>query len=82
MIELGYVINPRFKGHGFMTEALTYCIDALHKMGYKRVRCGAFSSNIASMRVMEKAGMQKIDFTEEIFYNDETHKCIYYEKSK
>ena len=78
-IELGYVINPRFKSNGFMTEALKGCIDALNKMGYKTIRCGAFSTNNASLRVMEKAGMHKIDFTEDINYNNQVYKCIYCE---
>ena len=79
-IELGYVINPKFKSNGYMTEALTSCIQTLHTIGFKTVRCGAFSTNIASIRVMKKAAMKKIAFTEEIAYNGKIHNCLYFEK--
>lgn len=79
MIELGYVINPKYKNNGYMTEVLICSIETLFKMNYQIVRCGAFSNNIASIRVMEKAHMEKIDFVEEINYNNKIHSCVYYE---
>ena len=42
------------------------------------VRCGAFSENTASIRVMEKAGMVREDFTEDIEYRGIMHHCVYY----
>ena len=42
------------------------------------VRCGAFPENTASIRVMEKAGMVREDFTEDIEYRGIMHHCVYY----
>ena len=77
-IELGYVISPKHKGNGYCTEALEKSINYLLAKGYKEIICGAFEHNIASMRVMEKAGMKRIHKTDEIEYRGQVHKCIYY----
>ena len=77
-IELGYVIHPEFHNKGYMTRALKLAISALFDLGYKRVVCGAFEQNKANQRVMEKAGMLRISFTEEIEYRGNTHVCVYY----
>ena len=79
-IELGYVIHPDFHNRGYMTRALKAAIEELFTLNYERVVCGAFEGNIASQRVMKKAGMTKIDFTEIIEYRNKQHLCVYYEK--
>ena len=78
-IELGYVINPHFKGRGYATEVLIASIKTLLDMGFKVVKTGAFLENRASFRVMEKAGMTKIDYEDEVSYNGQMHKCAYYQ---
>ena len=78
-IELGYVIHPTCWGRGYATEMLGAVIGVMAHEGFATVRTGAFSENSASMRVMEKCGMQKISLTEEIEYRGENHHCIYYE---
>ena len=78
-IELGYVINPNFKGNGYATEVLIASINALLDMGFKIVKTGAFLENKASFRVMEKAGMTKIDYEDEVSCNGLLHKCAYYQ---
>ena len=77
-IELGYVINPKFKNNGYATEALMASIKTLLDMGYNEVKTGAFIENLASFRVMEKAGMSKSDYTDQISYNGKMHTCAYY----
>lgn len=77
-IELGYVISPKYKGNGYCTEALEKSINYLLASFYKEVVCGAFEHNLASIRVMEKAGMKKIMKTDDIEYRGQVHKCIYY----
>ncbi len=77
-IELGYVIHPDFHGNGYMTQALKKAVSELRSMGFREVIAGAFEENIASIRVMEKAGMSRLDKTDFIEYRDKTHKCIYY----
>ena len=79
-IELGYVIHPECHNCGYMTRALKAAIDELFTLNYQRVVCGAFEGNKASQRVMEKAGMTKIEFTEIIEYRGKQHLCVYYEK--
>ena len=81
-IELGYVIHPDFHNRGYMTQALKAAIAELFTLNYERVVCGAFEENKASQRVMEKAGMKKIVFTEIIEYRGVSHTCVYCEKRK
>lgn len=79
-IELGYVIHPAFHGKGYMTEALQLSMEELFTLGYQKIITGAFSTNAASIRVMEKCGMTKLRKTDEIEYRGITHTCIYYSK--
>ena len=81
-IELGYVIHPDFHGRGYMTKALQLAMEELFVLGYEEVLTGAFSTNIASIRVMEKCGMAKLDKTEEIPYRGVTHTCLYYSRKQ
>ena len=53
-------------------------IEYLHMHGFSKVLTAAFECNGASLRVMEKCGMTKILYTEEITYRGQTHRCIYY----
>ena len=79
MIELGYAINPKFQNKGYCTLALNKAINILLEKGYKKIVCGAFATNSASIRVMEKVGMKKVDKTEVINYHGEDHVCVFYE---
>jgi RimJ/RimL family protein N-acetyltransferase len=79
-IELGYVIDPRFKNQGYASEVLDYSINYLFSLGYKSVKAGAFIENKASLRVIQKCNMQKLDGYEEIVYRDEKHLCENYVK--
>lgn len=79
MIELGYAINPKFQNKGYCTLALNKAINILLEKGYKKIVCGAFETNRASIRVMEKVGMKKVDKTEVINYRGKDHKCVFYE---
>ena len=81
-VELGYVVHPNHWGKGFATAALTLAIDQLFQKGCRQVLCGAFAENPASLRVMEKAGMQKIEKSDEIEYRGQTHRCVYYSIKK
>ena len=82
MIELGYVIHPKFKGNRYATEALKAAIDELFRMGFTCVRAGFFETNLASYRVMQKAGMKKIDLTDQTEYHGVVHNEIYCEICK
>ena len=78
MIELGYVIHPDYHGRGYMTEALKSAIEELIGRRYREIVTGAFEHNIASIRVMEKAGMIRMQKVDGIEYRGNRYKCIYY----
>jgi len=78
-IEIGYVIAREYWNQGYASEAVKAVIRHLLKSGFTCVRAGAFSENPASVRVMQKCGMKKIDFEEEIEYRGKNHRCVYYE---
>lgn len=77
-IELGWVVHPDYHNHGYATQAVTAAIRELFLKGYREVTAGAFTDNPASIRVMEKCGMHKIEKTEEIDYRGEIHDCVFY----
>lgn len=79
-IELGYAISPKHHNKGFATEMLKGMIEELFKDGFSEVVTGAFEENIASIRVMEKCGMEKLDKVEKIEYRGVVHNCVYYSK--
>ena len=79
---MGYAYLPAFYDRGFATEAFKGAIDYLLSHGFETVLAGAFSGNLASLRVMEKCGMVKQNYTDEIEYRGKTHTCIYYEAQK
>lgn len=81
-IELGYVIHPDSQGHGYMTEALWTAIRELLELGYQAVVCGAFEENLASIRVMEKCGMKRMERTDTVEYRGVSHRCVYYHITK
>lgn len=59
-ISIGYVLARPFWGNGYMAEALKSVIDwALKQKDIYRVWSVCDVENLASARVMEKAGMQK-----------------------
>ena len=81
-IEMGYAYLPAYYNRGYATEAFKGAIDYLLSKGFETVLAGAFSENPASLRVMEKCGMVKQDYTDEIEYRGVNHTCVYYAISK
>ena len=77
-IELGWVVHPDYQNRGYATEAVKTAIRELFSMGYREVVAGAFAQNPASIRVMEKSGMHRLEKTEEIDYRGERHHCVFY----
>jgi len=65
-IELGYRLCRSAWGQGYATEgARALVVRGLHELGLTRVIATAMAANRASIRVMEKAGLQyEADFTE------------------
>ncbi len=57
-VNIGYALGRIHWGQGFMTEAVRALIDlALYRLGFFRVEAACDIENVASARVMEKAGM-------------------------
>jgi ribosomal-protein-alanine N-acetyltransferase len=60
MADVGYVLSRAHWGKGYMTEALTAVVEATLALdGVYRVSAVCDVDNLASARVMEKAGMTK-----------------------
>jgi ribosomal-protein-alanine N-acetyltransferase len=56
--EIGYVLNQRYWGQGYMTEAIGAIIAfGFRELGLNRIQARCEVPNIGSARVMEKAGM-------------------------
>ena len=81
-VEMGYVISPNYQNQGFCTEAMGGAIEYLFEKGFCEVICGAFEENAASVRVMQKCGMNLLPKTDVIEYRGKKHNCIYYSKVK
>ena len=56
--EIGYVLNRRYWGQGYMAEAVRAIIAfGFRELGLNRIQARCDVPNIGSARVMEKAGM-------------------------
>lgn len=61
--EVGYCIGKEFWSRGIMTEALRAVMHYLfYEIGYQRIFAKHDTQNVASGRVMQKAGMYFIKF--------------------
>lgn len=59
---LGYVMDQSHHGKGYMTEAIGLVLEyAFKETGIKRIEAGAKPDNIGSIRVLLKAGFQKVE---------------------
>ena len=57
--EIGYVINPAYWGRGIAVEAVNAVMEfGFESLRLNRIEAKFIEGNSASMRVMEKAGMQ------------------------
>lgn len=55
--EIGYIINKRYWNRGYVSEAVQILISVMfHHCGFQRIEIQHNTENIASQRVIEKAG--------------------------
>ena len=54
--EVGYGMNPRYQGHGYMTEALSAFLDFGKALGIRIVRADTLPNNIKSQNVLKRCG--------------------------
>ncbi len=65
---LGYLVGAPYQGRGFASEAVLYAVElAFRELNVLLVRAEVFVGNVASIRVLEKAGMQ-LDEGQEILH--------------
>jgi RimJ/RimL family protein N-acetyltransferase len=58
--QIGYVLIPSERGKGYCTEAVQLAVDYLFmSKDIVRVQAGTFTDNLASQKVLEKAGFQR-----------------------
>ena len=58
IIELGYILNEKYQGFGYVTEALIGMFKYIKRNGLaKRIVCKIDTENIKSRKVAERAGM-------------------------
>lgn len=77
-VEFGYVISPAHWNRGYATEAFSAVMEAFLLKGFKVV-AGAFESNTASIRVMQKSGMRLSSSRATVEYRGTLRRCVYYE---
>lgn len=57
---IGYIVRPGFSGRGVATATARGLLHAAFvDLGLRRVTAGCFADNLASGRVLEKAGMRR-----------------------
>ncbi len=58
--QIGYVVDARFHGHGYATEAVSELLRiGFEEAGLHRITANADARNAASIRVMERIGMRR-----------------------
>jgi [ribosomal protein S5]-alanine N-acetyltransferase len=64
-VEIGYAMHEDYRNHGYMTEAVQALVAwAFKQEGCKRVSAETLRDNLASQRVLQKAGLT-LDYTAE-----------------
>lgn len=56
--EIGYTLRLDHQGKGFATEAVAAVVDRLFSEGVERITSSLDPENVASIRVLEKAGFR------------------------
>jgi len=57
--EVGYVLNPKFWGRGFASEAVECVLDfGFRKLNLHRIEARFMEKNRKSLEVMKRCGMQ------------------------
>lgn len=79
--EIGYVLNPKYWGNGYIPEAVKALLDyGFNKLKLDLIWCGHYDFNSNSKRVTEKCGFNykfTIDRNIELLDNKEV-KILYY----
>ena len=69
--NVGYMVDVDFRGRGVATDALRLVIrESFEVLQLHRLDAGARVTNLASQRVLEKAGFRRVGVLEKHFYED------------
>jgi len=68
--EIGYWLGKPHWGRGIMTLAVKRFTEETVKLGFVRLTAGVFDGNIASARVLEKAGYKCEGVSRKCYYKD------------
>ncbi|MCM3004190.1 GNAT family N-acetyltransferase [Priestia koreensis] len=75
--EIGYTIGRKFWNKGYTSEAAEALIDfGFHNMELERIQARCMVDNVASARVMEKAGMSYEGTIRRALYVKEQHQDL------
>jgi len=66
--EVGYGLNPRYEGHGYMTEALDAFLSLGRKLGIETVRADTLKENIKSQNVLKRCGFRFLEEKENLWW--------------
>jgi RimJ/RimL family protein N-acetyltransferase len=78
--EIGFTLSPAHQGHGYATEAVRGLLEyAFFTLGLHRVIGNCDARNLASARVLERAGMrQEAHFIEDYWSKGEWTSSLIY----
>ncbi len=69
--EVGYGLNPRFEGHGYMTEALNAFLLFGKSLGIGAVLADTLRDNLRSQKVLERCGFRFLREEETLWWKKE-----------
>lgn len=79
--EIGYVLNPKYWGNGYVPEAVKILIKyGFEEMNLDLIWCGHYDFNIKSKRVIEKCGFNhkfNRDITLKLLDNKQVNELFY-----
>ncbi len=82
--DIGWRLRKEAWGQGYATEGARRCLEHAFALGLERVVSFCPVRNVASERVMQKAGMEKMGEFRHPGLKDHTHlnPCVWYEVKK
>lgn len=64
--DIGFQFHPAYHGRGFAIEAVGALIEHLFtRLGLRRLTAGCDRANVASSRLLERAGMRRLEDTDD-----------------
>lgn len=76
--SVGYDLARPYWGHGLMTEAVRAIIAyGFHDLGFQRMEADASARNLASLRVLRKAGFKQVGIRrDQVFIDGSSHDML------